>query len=170
MSAPVRSRGHASDHHADDQHAPDEQHTPDGERGGILVLTLGALAVAAALIVTIAVASAVYLDRRDLLALADATAADAAAAIDTDSYYGGEITLTDDAVRAAARDFLASAPAGVTDAPGLAVADPTGAIDATTAEVTLVAFSRPAWLPWALAPWSDGIALRVTVTARGGGG
>lgn len=141
---------------------------PAAERGGILALTLGALAVAASLIVTIAVASAVYLDRRELLALADATAADAATRIDTDSYLAGRIELTDDGVRTAVRAYLTTAPPGVVDLPGIAVGHPTGTPDGTTAQVTLTALSRPAFLPWALMPWSDGIALTVTSSARGG--
>lgn len=140
----------------------------DGERGSILALTLGALAVAALLIVTIAVAGAVYLDRRDLLTLADDAAAYAATQIDEDAYFAGRIELTDRSVRSAAARYLATAPAGVVDLPGTAVVSPTGTTDGRTAQVTLTGVSRPAFLPWVLAPWSDGIAITVTTTARGG--
>ncbi len=141
---------------------------PDGERGRILVLTIGCAALAAALIAVSASASAVYLDRKELLALADATAAHAAATIDEDSYSSGQIAVTDSSVQRAASEFLASAPESLTNAPGLAIASPTGAVNGTDAQVTLVALSRPSFLPWVLAPWSDGIALQVTVTAHGG--
>lgn len=137
----------------------------DGERGGILALTLGVLGVAALLIVVVAVASSVYLDRRELLALADTTAAHAATRIDPAAYAEGTIMLTDQGVRTAALDFLASAPSSVTDLPGLALVEPTGASGATTAQVTLTAYSRPAFLPWLLMPWSDGIAMTVTSSA-----
>lgn len=140
----------------------------DGERGGVLALTLGALAVAAALIATLAVASAVYLDRKELLALADATAASAATRIDEAAYQAGRIELTDAGVRAGAQDFLASAPGQVTSLAGVAVVGPTGAPDPVTAQVTLHALSRPAFLPWVLIGWSDGFAITVTSTARGG--
>lgn len=139
----------------------------DGEAGSILALSLGALAVAAVLIVTIAVASAVYLDRKELLALADAAAAHAATRIDPGSYLAGEIALTPGGVREAVEDYLESVP-GETDLRALAIAAPTGTTDATTAQVTLTALSRPSFLPWVLMPWSDGIAMTVTASARGG--
>lgn len=157
MSPPIRGRVTTTP----EVPAPDRA----AERGGVLALTLGALGVAAMLVAVIAVASAVYLNRRELLALADVTAAHAAANIDPDAYLDGEIALTDDGVREAAEEFLASAPHNVVDAPGLALADPTGAVGATDAQVTLVALSKPAFLPWVLLPWSDGIALQVTATA-----
>lgn len=139
------------------------------EHGGVLALTLGALGVVALLVVVIAVASAVYLDRRELLALADVTAAHAAAQIDPEAYLKGEIVVTDQTVREAAEDFLASAPLAVADIPGLALAEPTGASGGgVAAEVTLVAVSRPAFLPWVLMPWSDGVALRATSFAGPG--
>lgn len=144
------------------------EHGATAERGSVLPLTMGAIAVAAALIATIAVMSAVYLDRKQLLALADAVAADAATRIDSDAYLEGSVTLTDDGVRVAAENYLAAAPPGIVTLPGTTVGSPTGSPDAATAEVTLVALSRPGFLPWALAPWSDGIAISVTATARGG--
>lgn len=140
----------------------------DGEAGGILALTLGALGVVALLVVVIAVASAIYLDRRELLALADVTAAHAAAQVDREAYGDGEIAVTDRSVRAAAQEFLAAAPHQVIDIPGLALAEPTGAVGPTAAEVTLEAVSRPGFLPWVLIPWSDGVALRVTARAGSG--
>lgn len=143
----------------------DDRHADVGarERGGILALTLGALGVAAVLIVVIAVAGALYLDRRELLALADATAADAATAIDPVSYAAGDVILTDASVRAAAAEFLAGTPTTAT------LTDPTGTPDGATAEVTLTVLSRPSFLPWALIGWSDGISIEVTASARGGG-
>ncbi|PWD52394.1 glycosyltransferase [Serinibacter arcticus] len=140
----------------------------DPESGRILVLTIGALAVAASLIAAIATASAVYLDRKALLSLADSTAAYAASQIDERSYYGGDdLAVTDESVSASAADFLVQAPPSLTDAPGLQLADPTGTPDGgVTAEVTLTALSRPSFLPWVLAPWSEGIPMTVTASAR----
>lgn len=145
---------------------PDRDDHP--ESGRILVLTIGAIAVAVAMITVIASASAVYLDRKALLSLADGAAAFAASQIDADSYYGASrLEVTDDSVRTSAQDFLQASPPGVTDAPDLAIGAPTGTPDGgLTAQVTLTAVSRPAFLPWALAPWSDGIAMTVTVSAR----
>mgnify|MGYP003494165595 CR=1 FL=1 len=139
----------------------------DRESGRILVLTLGAIALAVALVAVIATASAVYLDRKALLSLADPTAASTARRIASESYFGeGATALTDSSVRQNAEEFLAQAPPSLTDAPDLRIAAPTGSPDGQSAEVTLTALSRPAFLPWVLAPWSDGIAMTVTATAR----
>lgn len=140
----------------------------DAESGRILVLSVGALAVAVALVLVVATAGAVYLDRKALLSLADSTAAYAASQVDQESYFAsGELGVTDESVRESARDFLLAAPASLTDAPDLQIVDPTGTPDGgATAQVTLTATSRPAFLPWVLAPWSDGISMTVTSSAR----
>ncbi|PFG19189.1 glycosyltransferase [Serinibacter salmoneus] len=131
------------------------------ESGRVLVLSIGALAVAAMLVAVVATASAVYLDRKALLSLADATAAHAAAAIDQGAYLSGDLGVTDGSVDAAALEFLQEAPDGaaVTGLQASVTAD--GA-----AEVTLSSLSRPEFLPWVLAPWSDGIAITVTGRAN----
>lgn len=145
----------------------DDAVATDRESGRILVLTLGALAVAIALVAVIATASAVYLDRKALLSLADSAAAHAASDVDPASYFaGGDAVVTDASVRASVQDFLREAPPSLTDAADLRIADPTGAPDGERAEVTLTALSRPAFLPWVLAPWSDGIEMTVTASAR----
>lgn len=139
--------------------------TKRGERGSVLLLSLGALAVAAALVVTVAVVSALYLDRRELLSLADASAAHAASALDPAAYAAGDLRLTDAGVRRAVDDLLRDSP---TTLSGVVVAEPTGTPDGRTAQVTLRALARPGPLPWALAPWSKGITIEVTALARGG--
>lgn len=125
------------------------------------MLSIGALAVAAMLVAVVATASAVYLDRKALLSLADATAAHAAAAIDQAAYLSGDIGVTDGSVNAAAIEFLQETPDGaaVTGVQALVTVD--GA-----AEVTLSSLSRPEFIPWVLAPWSDGIAITVTGRAN----
>ncbi|ACQ81030.1 hypothetical protein Bcav_2785 [Beutenbergia cavernae DSM 12333] len=142
----------------------------DGERGQVMLLSLACVAFALAMILVVASASAVYLERKALFALADAAAADAADAFDTDEYFGaGEPALTDASVRTSVEEFLASAPGVVVgDLEDLAAVGPTGAADPTTAQVTLTARARPPFLPWALMPWADGIPLRVTVFASTG--
>lgn len=140
----------------------------DAESGRILVLTLGALTVAVALVLVVATASAVYLDRKALLSLADSAAAYAASQVDEDAYFrDGELRVTDESVRTSARDLLLRAPAAASGADDLRIVEPTGTPDGgVTARVTLAATSRPAFLPWVLAPWSDGIAMTVTSSAR----
>ena len=143
----------------------------------LLTLAFGTLVLA--LVLVVASASAVHIERKRLLALADGAAADAADAIDLAAYYavpaGGapgavtRVPLSDASVQAAVQEYLrASPPALVGEFERLRVAEPTGTPDGTTAQVTLNAIARPPLVPWALLPWSDGVALRVTSTARAG--
>ena len=157
-----------------------------GESGQIMLLTLAYALIALSLVLVIASASAVHLERKQLLALADGAALDAADAIDLDLFYGadeadsvlavsgdgaagvgGVVPLSDDAVRRAVAQHIQLAPsaAGLS---GLVVGEPTGSPDGVTAQVTLGAVARPPLIPWVLVGWSDGIALSVTSTARAG--
>lgn len=142
----------------------------DGERGSITVLAIGFGALALALVLVIATATTVHLERKRLLSVADGAAAAAATAVDLPGYYsltgeGTRIPLTDATVRAATEDYIHAAPASGR-LTALRITQPTGSPDGVTAQVSLAAVAQPAFLPWALIPWSDGIAIRVTVTAR----
>ena len=153
----------------------------DPDAGQILLLTIGYAMIALALVLVIGSASAVHLERKSLLALAEGAALDAADAVDLDLFYGadsfldavgegsfaGLVPLSDAAVREAAVEYLRDAPAaaGIT---GLAIGEPTGSPDGRSARVTLVALARPPLVPWVLVGWSEGIALQVTATARAG--
>ena len=142
-----------------------------GDAGQVLLLGLAYGLLALALVLLIASAAAVHLERTELLALADAAALDAADALDAETFYtgagGAVVPLTDDGVRAAVAEHLASSP-GAAGLTGLAVAEPTGTSDGRTAQVTLTAVARPPFLPWGVVLWSDGIPLRVTSAARAG--
>lgn len=141
-----------------------------GEQGSITLLSIGFGVLALVLVLVVAAASSVYLERKQLLALADSVAADAADAIDLDRYYAPDhdddgLPVSDASVRAAVADHLVASPvAGSFE--DLRVAEPTGSADGRTAQVTLSARARPAVVPWVLAPWSDGFAISVSVTAR----
>lgn len=168
-----------------------------GERGQIMLLTMVFAAVTITLVLVVAAASAVHIERKRLVALADSTAVAASDAIDQARYYqgdgstegdasaGGEgsaagggaaggaraahVPLSDATVRGAAADYLAQAPRAVTgEFARLSVTDPTGSPDGASAQVTLTAVARPPMIPWVLVPWSDGITLRATSTARAG--
>lgn len=143
---------------------------PEEDRGSITLLTIALGVIAAALVVVVAAASVVHLERKRLLSLADGAAADAATAIELAAYYAvespdTEVPLTDVTVREAVDAHLASAPAAAR-LRDLRVVEPTGSPDGTSAEVSLAAVARPTFVPWMLVPWSDGIALEVTVHAR----
>ncbi len=141
----------------------------ESDEGQVMILALGWTVLAILLLTAVVSASAVHLDRKRLLALADLTAVAAADAIDEAAYYSpdrpapaeGEtgLLLTDASVRRAATDYLTAA------APSTDLAD-LHLIEATTSDgtvtITLHALTRPALLSVITAPWSDGIALTAT--------
>ena len=140
------------------------------DQGQILLLSLVFGVLTLTLVLVVASVSAIYLERKELLALADALAADAADAVDAERYYTDpgvdHLPLTDASVHAAVQEYLAAAPAAVTDEfEAFAVVPPTGTPDGSVAEVTLSARVRPPVLPWVLMPWADGFPIEVT--ARG---
>ncbi|GAA1621300.1 hypothetical protein [Georgenia ruanii] len=151
---------------------------PAREEGQILLLTLAFATLVLALVLVVSSASAVHIERKRLLALADAVAADAADALDEARYYGGagtggpgptRVPLSEASVEEAVGHYLAAAPAAVVgEFEGLRVGEPTGTPDGVTAQVTLVARVRPPLVPWVLLPWRDGIAVHATSTARAG--
>lgn len=144
---------------------------PRGEDGQVLLLILVYTLITVTLVTVVASASAVHLERKRLLALADAAALDAADAVDLGAFFadgaspGGGVPLTDASVRASVEEYveLAGAP-GRFD--GFAVAASTGTPDGRTAEVTLVATAEPPLLSIVIAAFSDGIPLVVTGRAR----
>lgn len=151
------------------------QSSDDG--GQVLVLVLVYVLIAVSLVAVVASASAVHLERKRLLALADAAALDAADALDIAAFYRrgaspqSGVPLTDASILASVDDYvdLAAARDRFT---GFAVAPSTGTSDGRTAHVTFVARARPPLVGPVLAPFSDGVPLRVTSTARArlGGG
>ena len=85
------------------------------DEGRVLLLSLAYCAILVALILVVAAATAVHLERKRLMDLADLTALQVADAMTDDRYFaraGGTalVTLSDDDVRAAAQDHLAAAP------------------------------------------------------------
>jgi uncharacterized membrane protein len=139
--------------------------------GQIMLLSIVYGLVALALVLVVVSVSAIYLEHKRLLALADAVAADAADAVDEDAYFGSErgeaaaLPLTDASVRQGVQDYLAAAPLGVVDFESLAIAEPTGTPDGTTAQVSLSAVVRPPLVTWVIAPWQDGFVVTVTSSA-----
>lgn len=142
------------------------------EDGQIMILSIFYGLIALALVLVVVSVSAIYLENKRLLALADAVAADAADAVDEEGYFGSDrldvpvLPLTDTSVRQAVQDYLAAAPRGVGDFEALAIGEPTGTTDGTTAQVTLSAVVRPPLITWAIAPWQDGFVVTVTSSAE----
>jgi len=161
---------------------------PHDDNGQVMLLSI-AFGVLALLLVTVVVsASSIHLERKELFALADLAALDAAAALDEAAYFGrtapavapacgsdctegaGDaadlLVLSDASVRAAVEDYLADA-ASSSGLERLALVE-ASAPDGRTAQVRLQALARPALLSWITAPWSDGVLLDVTASARAG--
>lgn len=162
---------------------------PDEKDGGqILLLSMAFGAITLVLVLVVAAVSSIYLERKELLALADALAADAADSVAERAYYGpggdgdpagpaakapaassveGAVPLSDASVEAAVRDYLAAAPDQVVgEFEDFGVVAPTGTPDGATAVVTLSARARPPMVPWVLLPWADGFAIEVTARAQ----
>lgn len=148
----------------------------DGRRddGQILLLLLGYALIALVLVTVVASASSVHLQRKRLLAVADAAALDAADALDVATFYGPRgvrpgdgVPLTDASVREAVAEHLALRGTA-TGVNSLRVAAPTGTPDGVTAEVTLAAVAQVPLVSVVLDGWSDGVPLRVTARARTG--
>lgn len=141
----------------------------DGEAGQVMILTLGLAMVVLGLVFVVASVSAVQIERKQLLAMADAAALDASSRIDAATYYAsgsGRVEVTDATVRAAVGEYVASHRTAL----GLeraGVGEPTGSPDGRSARVTLVSVADLPLVPWFLED-AGGIRLRVTTTARAG--
>jgi uncharacterized membrane protein len=141
------------------------------DTGSVLLLTLAYAVVALLLVTVVAGASSVHVQRKQLLAVADAAALDAADAADRPGYYAAleagatlsAVPLTDATVRRAAADTVAVSPAahrsGARPAPG------TGTPDGVTAVVVLTGRARLPIVSPVLQAWSGGIPLTVRAEA-----
>lgn len=144
------------------------------EAGHITLLSIAFAALALLLVTAVVSATGVHLERKRLLGLADELALEAADAVDVAAFYRGEappptragvVPLTDADVRRAVHGYLTSHEGLTTGLEGLTVVEAVSD-DGRTARVTLAALARPALVSWVTAPWSDGIALRATASAR----
>lgn len=143
--------------------APDASEREDGQ---VLVLSLAYALLAIVLVAAVVSATAVHLERKRLLALADLAALAAADALDVATYYAADapLPLDPDEVRATVTEYVAAAPAAECFT-GLTVVEATSD-DARTVRVTLRAVADVPLVTVVTAPWSDGIELVVTARAR----
>lgn len=142
-----------------------------GDDGQVMLLALAFGLLAIVLVGVVVSATAVHLERKRLLALADLAALEAADALDPGRYYaappGGQdapVSLTPADVRTAVEAYLAAAPAA-SRFTELEVVEAT-AEDGRTVVVTLRAVADVPLLNAATAAWSDGVELVVTARAR----
>lgn len=145
-----------------------------GDAGSVTLLSIAFGALALLLMTAVVSATAVHLEHKRLVALADELALAAADAIDVDAFYrgeaplpvpGGVVPLTDAQVRRAVEQHLDAHPGAGADLRGLRVVG-AGTDDGRTATVTVAALARPPLVSSVTAPWSDGIVLTATSSAR----
>jgi hypothetical protein len=138
-----------------------------------MLLTLGFLVVAILLVLVIAAATQVHLERMRLTHVADEVALDAADALDVDAYYGGEldapadgsiVSLSPGALTEIAEDRLGDAVERAGLPPTELVSAQTD--DGFTATVTLRTVVHPLFGIDALLPFADGVTLTATSSAR----
>ena len=133
----------------------------------LLSIVLGVVLLA--LVMVLGSIASIHLERKQLLDLADALAADAADALDTGVYFadpGTEVALSDASVADSVRTFLETAPESLTGTfEGLRVVSATTP-DGATARVHVSARARPVLIPWVLVPWSEGFTIEAVSHAR----
>ena len=144
------------------------------DTGSITLLSIAFAALALLLMTAVVSATAVHLEQKRLLALADQLALDAADSLDLTAFYRGQapsptedgvVPLTDADVRRAVEEYLSEHRAVAVRHEGLVVTE-AASDDGRTARVSLAAVARPPHISWITAAWSDGIALRATSSAR----
>jgi hypothetical protein len=162
----VRSAGRIRRGRGHDDAGPDDE-------GQVMLLVIGFVVVLLALLTVVVSATGLHLERKRLLALADLAALAGADEVSETGYFvpgagrpeeAGPV-LDDAGVRARVEDYLADHPdaaAGWDDVQMLEASTP----DGRTVTVHLAAVVRPALIGWVTAPWSDGITLDATSTAR----
>ncbi|GIG28267.1 pilus assembly protein TadG-related protein [Cellulomonas marina] len=138
------------------------------DEGRIALLALGFVVVAASLVLVVTGAAGVHLDRKRLLALADLAALDAADALSASAYYAGGLPsdglpLADAAVGAEVRDHVAAHP---DPALGTVRVVSAGSPDGRSVVVRLAAVVPVPLVGGVLAPFTDGVPLTATATAR----
>lgn len=137
------------------------------DSGQVMLLALAYVLVALLLVTVVVSATAVHLARKELLALADLAALEAADVMDADHYYTTDdptLTVTQADAEEAVRAYLADAPRRdrFTNLEVVAVTTD----DTRTVHVTLRAVADVPLLTAVTQVWSDGVVLEVTARAR----
>lgn len=156
--------------------------------GQITILAIGFTVLAIALVLVVAAAAKVHLERTRLVALTDLVALDASDALDEDAYFArtgdaggsgragdaggsgragdvGGVPLTDADVRAAVERYLRAHP-GATEGLGDVVVLAADSPDGRSAHVRLGAVAHPGGVGRVLAAWHGGVDLEADAVAR----
>ncbi len=143
------------------------------EEGSISLLSLGFAVLALVLILVGASATSLHLNRTRLLQVADELSVDAADAMDLPAYYAGDasrptedaaIDLSRSSARAAVEEHL-SEYAGRYHLDGVSLVS-VESPDGNTVVVTVSTVVHPLFGLEALLPWTDGVTLTATSSAR----
>jgi len=138
----------------------------EGEHGQLTVLTIGYVVIALLLATVVAAASAIYIEHKKLLSLADGASVAAADSYSLGQVDGGAETpsavLNSERVRHVAGSYLSQNGAH-SRFDQLAVAPGTGSPDSTTAEVVLSAVAHPPVVSFIL---PAGVPIEARSTAR----
>jgi hypothetical protein len=143
------------------------------DEGSVMLLTLGFVVVSLLLVLVVTAATQVHLQRMRLARVADELAIDAADALDVAGYYAGElpepgeegvVALSNTALGAIVDERLPHAAARA-DLPETVVVEALSE-DGFTATVTVRTVVHPLFGLDALLPFSDGVTLTATSSAR----
>lgn len=147
----------------------DRKHHDD--EGRIMILTLGYFLVCAVLITGIATISAIYLERKSLLLVADAAAHYSANQLDINQYYAGgnegvdRMKLTKEDIDRSLSNFIAQAPSGYLNFEQFSLTGKILESEGRGAEILATATIQPSFLGWFLEPLNAGFTIEVTSSA-----
>lgn len=135
-----------------------------------MLLILGFSTVVIALIFVVASAAALHIERKQLLAAADAAALSAAARLDGEAYHtsgGGTVLVSDATVREAVTEYVGS-HSGTIGLRDVMLGEPTGTTDGRTVTVTLSGLGEIPLIPWLTNAVPDLVRIEVTASAQAG--
>ena len=139
---------------------------PEGEAGHLMVLTIGYVVIALLLATVVAAVSAVYIEHKKLLSMADGASLAAADSFALGHVDGGaerpSAVLSSERVRGVTESYLSQNGAH-SRFDQLAIGRDTGSPDNTTAEVVLSAVAHPPVVSFLL---PDGVLIEARSTAR----
>lgn len=141
----------------------------EDESGSVLLLILGFGVVVLALVLVVASISALHIERKQLLAAADAAALDAASLLDRDAFFqepGEGFVISDGAVLARVEDYLDDY-ATVMGLDGVAILEASVGEDQRTITVTLSSRADIPFVPSLVPGIADAIRVEATSVARG---
>jgi len=136
--------------------------------GQVTILVIGFVVLALAVVAVVVSATQVHLERTRLAALADLAALAAAEGVSDEAYFSSGtagIAPSDDEAASAVDAYLADHPDAAARWNDLRVLE-ADSPDGRTVRVTLAAVVRPAWTAWVLAPFTDGVAIGASSSAR----